>query len=55
MSATTDGKGHYSLSGLSPANFTVAVSAPGYQEETEQVTLKTSSRADFYLQPTSPL
>ena len=49
QSATTDGSGRYTLSGLSAGGFTVRVSRAGYDDATRGVTLTVTTTSDFVL------
>jgi hypothetical protein len=48
-SATADGTGRYSLSGLTPGGFSVRASAPGYVASTVPVTLLANTTTNFSL------
>ncbi|MFY0567182.1 carboxypeptidase regulatory-like domain-containing protein [Archangium lansingense] len=49
LSATTDATGHYSLSGITSLEFTVRVSAVGYDQQTSSV--KLSGHGDYAFNP----
>jgi hypothetical protein len=50
-SATADGAGNYSMTGLTAGTFTVGVSAAGYQSVSRSVTLSSNSTQNFTVNP----
>jgi hypothetical protein len=52
--ATTDGSGHYQITGLSTGGYTVKATASGFREQSVGVTLTGSTSQSFALPPSGP-